>query len=306
MAFAAGALKNTVLSFYSQKLSALLAAKNIKAVISTQALSAMLIAKCPALKNTPLFVVLTDFLAHSYWPSENVAGYFVPSKISAQSLIKNGADPSKIFAAGIPVRKEFLTPRDTRSERRALGLSPQLFTILITGGSRGMGEIFSAIEALAPFFGRLQIMAMCGENKVLSRRLSRIQTRKKYLKIIDYTDSPSAYYAAADLVVAKPGGVTVAETLSLGKPLIIFSPLPGQEELNASFLIKNRLAELAKDGRQLQTLVKRRLDVRSQAKDGPDAGQRPSEPRIKELSSFAKPCAARDIVAAILEKIIKN
>ena len=306
VAFAAGALKNTVLSFYSQKLSALLAAKNIKAVISTQALSAMLIAKCPALKNTPLFAVLTDFRAHSYWPSENVAGYFVPSKISAQSLIKNGADPSKIFAAGIPVRKEFLTPRDTRSERRALGLSPQLFTILITGGSRGMGEIFSAIEALAPFFGRLQIMAMCGENKVLSRRLSRIQTRKKYLKIIDYTDSPSAYYAAADLVVAKPGGVTVAETLSLGKPLIIFSPLPGQEELNASFLIKNRLAELAKDGRQLQTLVKRRLDVRSQAKDGPDAGQRPSEPRIKELSSFAKPCAARDIVAAILEKIIKN
>ena len=306
VAFASGALKNTVLSFYSRKLSALLAARNIKAVISTQALSAMLISKCPALNNIPLFAVLTDFRAHSYWPSENVAGYFVPSKMSAQSLIKNGADPAKIFVTGIPVRKEFMSPHDTMAERKALGLAPHLFTILITGGSRGMGEIFSAIEALAPFLGRLQIMVLCGENKALLRRLSRIQARKKHLKIIDYTDTPSAHYAAADLVVAKPGGVTVAETLSLGKPLIIFSPLPGQEEFNASFLIKNRMAELAKDGRQLQALVKRRLALRNQTKDLLDVSRRMDERQAGILSSLAGSSAARDIVAAILEKIIKN
>ena len=292
VAFAAGALKNTVLSFYSRELSALLAAKNIKAVISTQALSAMLIARCPALKSTPLFTVLTDFRAHSYWPAENVAGYFVPTRHSAQNLVKNGADPARIFVTGIPVRKEFLTPRDAREERKGLGLSPDLFTILLTGGSRGMGEIFSAIEALAPFLGRLQLMALCGENKSLSRRLARLHAHKKHLKIVDYTDAPSAYYAAADLVVAKPGGVTVAETLALGKPLIIFSPLPGQEEFNSSFLVKNRLAEQARDGAQLQALVKRRLELRGQGKDGPDAGRR-APGREAGLFSAARPCAAR-------------
>ena len=297
VAFASGAIKDTVLSFYSQKLSALLTAKNIKAAVSTQALSAMLIAKSPALKTTPLFSVLTDFNAHAYWPSENVAGYFVPSKTSAQGLLKNGADPAKIFMTGIPVRKEFLAPYDKQTERKNIGLAPNLFTVLITGGSRGMGEIFSAVEALEPFFGRLQVMAMCGEDKALARRLARSAIRKKrHLKILEYTEAPSACYGAADLVVAKPGGVTVAETLSLGKPLIIFSPLPGQEELNSAFLLKNRLADLAKDGRQLQTLVRRHLD----------ASQRSAEHHTRSPSAFSNPYAARDIVAIILEKIIKN
>ena len=305
VAFAAGALKKTVLSYYSRELSALLAAKNIKAVISTQALSAMLMAHCPASRTTPLFAVLTDFRAHSYWPSENVESYFVPSKHSAQNLVRNGADPARIFVTGIPVRKEFLTPRDTLAERKALGLSPHLFTVLITGGSRGMGEIFPAIDALAPFLGKLQLMVLCGDNKALARRLTRQYACKKHLKIIAYTDAPSAHYAASDLVVAKPGGVTVAETLAVGKPLIIFSPLPGQEEFNSAFLVKNRLAELAEDGAQLQGLVKRRLELRNRGKDAAEAAPRAAG-RQAEMFSASTPCAARDIVARILEKVIKN
>ena len=290
--FASGVFKSNIFPLYHQKLSALLKEKNIGAVISTQAFSAVLTANNPALKNTPLFAVLTDFRAHSHWPAKNFEAYFVPSKAAATSLEKNGADPSKIFLSGIPVRKEFLIPRDARREREALGLSPGLFTALLTGGSHGMGEIFSAIEAIEPFFGKLQAIVMCGENKSLARKLARKTAGCRHIKILDYTASPSVLYAAADLVIAKPGGVTVAETLSLEKPLIIFSPLPGQEELNTSFLLKHNAAELAKTSLQLRAMVKRRLE---------------SVRRCEKTSSpLSKPYAARDIVATIVEKIIAN
>ncbi|MEX1406849.1 hypothetical protein AB1398_05455, partial [Hydrogenibacillus schlegelii] len=42
---------------------------------------------------------------------------------------------------------------------------------------------------------------------------------------------------AADGLVTKPGGLTVAEALTVGVPLFLFDPLPGPEEENARFLL---------------------------------------------------------------------
>ena len=53
--------------------------------------------------------------------------------------------------------------------------------------------------------------------------------------------------AAADLVVTKPGGLTISECLALGKPMLLVSPIPGQEEHNAGFLMEEGAAWLAYD-----------------------------------------------------------
>jgi len=52
--------------------------------------------------------------------------------------------------------------------------------------------------------------------------------------------------AISDLMITKPGGVTTSEALAMGLPLLIYHPLPGQEEDNAEFLWKSGLAFLAK------------------------------------------------------------
>ena len=75
---------------------------------------------------------------------------------------------------------------------------------------------------------------------------------------------------------------------------------PG-EEAEAATLV----AELAEDGAQLQGLVKRRLELRNRGKDAAEAAPRAAG-RQAEMFSAATPCAARDIVARILEKVIKN
>jgi processive 1,2-diacylglycerol beta-glucosyltransferase len=44
---------------------------------------------------------------------------------------------------------------------------------------------------------------------------------------------------AANLVVSKPGGLTTAEALACGVPLIVVNPIPGQESRNADYLLEN-------------------------------------------------------------------
>jgi processive 1,2-diacylglycerol beta-glucosyltransferase len=62
------------------------------------------------------------------------------------------------------------------------------------------------------------------------------------VKVLGYTRRIHELMAAADLVVSKPGGLTAAETLAVGVPLIIVDPVPGQEERNSDYLLENGAA----------------------------------------------------------------
>lgn len=311
VARAASGIKTAVFPYYSRKLIEVLRKKNLQAVVSTHALAAMLLAKrdhafAGALpkpgaqaggrvpRAVPLFAVLTDFYAHSYWPSKGVDLYFSPGLSAETGLKANGVDPARVITTGIPVRKEFLPRGDSRQKRKDLGLQPDLFTVLMAGGSKGLGDILLSAETLKKFLGRLQLIVMCGENKKLCGSLEKKLGGHRHVKIMSgFVEEPADLYRAADLVIGKAGGVTIAEALALNKPMLLFSPLPGQEEHNARFLIKNRLAEFARDPRQLEHLVRRCLQH-----PGSLAALR------NRMAAAARPCAARDIASGIMERLL--
>jgi processive 1,2-diacylglycerol beta-glucosyltransferase len=62
-------------------------------------------------------------------------------------------------------------------------------------------------------------------------------------------------YAASDLVITKPGGLTTSECLAMGLPMIVISPIPGQEKRNANFLLENGAALKACDSGALNYRV---------------------------------------------------
>ena len=51
----------------------------------------------------------------------------------------------------------------------------------------------------------------------------------------------------AALIVTKPGGLTTAEALAVGLPMIVINPIPGQESNNAQFLSCHAAALQATD-----------------------------------------------------------
>ncbi len=107
---------------------------------------------------------------------------------------------------------------------------------------------------------------------------------------------------AADLLVSKPGGLTSAEALAKGLPVIIISPLPGQEERNASFLIRHAVAERCDSIAQLPAQVSsflshpyklKKFSAQAAGLAHPYASQDIAQYLLQFLSLFPAPAAVK-------------
>ena len=65
--------------------------------------------------------------------------------------------------------------------------------------------------------------------------------------------------AAADLLVTKAGGMTLAEALAAELPLLLYGSLPGQERRNERFASRAGIALAARSPRDLARLLERAL-----------------------------------------------
>lgn len=64
----------------------------------------------------------------------------------------------------------------------------------------------------------------------------------KPTKLLYFVDNINEYMYIADLIVTKPGGLTVSEAIASTLPMAIFSAYPGQEEDNAIYLESSNMA----------------------------------------------------------------
>ena len=68
-----------------------------------------------------------------------------------------------------------------------------------------------------------------------------------------YVDNVHELMSISDLIITKPGGLTAAEALSKGLPMLIYRPIPGQEEANTRQLLQLGAAVQADTLCQLET-----------------------------------------------------
>jgi len=263
------------------------------AVISTQAFPCGMAADFKRIKgaNFPLVAVLTDFVPHSYWIYDTVDYYIAPSEEVKQRLMEKGISHESIKPFGIPFDLKFNSNLNKCEIRKKLNLGENLFTILVMGGGQGLGPIKEVISVLDNFKFNLQVIVVCGmNNRVYSWVKKRLKYYKKTILLFGYAQNIEELMSAADVLITKPGGITCAEALSKGLPMLIISPIPGQEANNTSYLINRGAALAVKTPKDL-------IDIVGNLYNQPD--------RLKELSEaslrIAKPHAARDIAQLILD-----
>jgi len=88
-----------------------------------------------------------------------------------------------------------------------------------------------------------QIIILTGNNKILYNKIKeQIKFSNKQTKLIKFTDEVHRYMNLADVLITKPGGLTVSEALAANLPLITFDAIPGQEEANAKFLLNHGMS----------------------------------------------------------------
>jgi 1,2-diacylglycerol 3-beta-galactosyltransferase len=149
-------------------------------------------------------------------------------------------------AAGLPVTREFWggPVRDDERAilRRSLGLREEAFLVLVTGGGEGSGRIAARAGAILRSFADVDVVAVCGRNQRVKRRLDRLAASPGCagrLTVTGFTRHMADWLRACDLVVTKAGPGTIAEATCCGAPLLLTSHLPGQETGNTEIVTRS-------------------------------------------------------------------
>ncbi|MFM1848574.1 MAG: hypothetical protein RL417_2048 [Pseudomonadota bacterium] len=190
-----------------------------------------------------LLQVVTDFDAHAYWAVKRADLICVAAEPARDRLVSLGIDPSKVVISGIPLDARFSNLPTLYEARETLGLRHDIPVVLVTLGGFGAAPYEDLFEGLAKSKLPSQFVIVCGRNESAKKRLERRvkelpPERSERFLIEGFTREMPTFMAAANLIVGKPGGLTVSEALAAGKPLILINPIPGQEERNADYLLE--------------------------------------------------------------------
>jgi len=183
-------------------------------------------------------LVVTDFDVHAFWVQPHVDLTFVATEELRAILAGRGVAEDRIVVAGIPIVPAFSEALDREILRKHLGLSDVTPAILVMGGGAGVGSMEDVV-ASALAVGPAQVLAIAGRNALLEKKLRRLGVPKgSSLSVFGFVANMHELMAVADLAVTKSGGLTTAECLASGLPMVIRDPIPGQEERNCDFVLE--------------------------------------------------------------------
>ena len=180
-----------------------------------------------------------------------------------------------LYGWGIPVRGRFTEKQElatVRGEARSrFGWSEDAFVCLLAGGGGGMLPMEEIVGSLQnEKFKDIYVVAVTGHNDGLRKKLEAMQkgfSKREAddsisrLTVLGFTDEMPQLMQAADVVITKAGGVSLAECLECGANILIYHPLPGQEQRNTAFLQQEYGAAAVTDLRQLDEYLGRELRV---------------------------------------------
>lgn len=183
--------------------------------------------------------VVTDYAVHALWIFPNVPAYYVATGEGKRHMVRCGCPAARIHVTGIPVAPEFMSVEPAPAARARLGLDPRLPAVLVLSGGCGVGPTAELIAAFKDDAPACQLLVVAGANAALKRRAeAAAASLRRPVKVFGFVNNMHDLMDAADLVISKPGGLTMAELMAKGKPLLAVDPIPGQEQRNAEYLLE--------------------------------------------------------------------
>ncbi len=198
----------------------------------------------------PLITVVTDPVSlHRTWVCPEADKIIVATDEAKRQCIEYGADANKVEKIGLPIDPKFIKlSKDKTILREMMGLDKNLFTVLIMGGGEGGGNIKKIVETISKEKLDIQLVVISGRNERLRKSLEKMKSDFPFpAKIYGFTDEVPDIMSASDLVITKAGPGSIAEALAKKLPIIITSWLPGQEEGNVEYVVKNKVGLVCKD-----------------------------------------------------------
>ena len=190
--------------------------------------------KCSGKCSIPLITCITDVSSHCEWLHPQTDFYLVAALHLREDLIRKGVESWRIVVSGIPVRQAFQKKgRHVESNREK--------KLLMMGGGLGFlpkaGSFYDELNRL----NGVKTTVITGKNRKLYKSLV---GKFENIEVLAYVHDIPAYMKNADLLLSKPGGITVFEAIAAELPLLIFPPFLQHEVENGEFIIENGMGEM--------------------------------------------------------------
>jgi len=239
-----------------------------------------------------LGVVITDFHFHAFWITRAFNWYFVAQEDDKIHMEALGLPADRIEVTGIPVEPEFGNPVDVQAVLERHGLQPGRPTILLVAGALGMSPATAVVRQLLQVDRDFQAIIVCGRNEEMQNEIVELlKDRPSDFRVLGYSKDMADFMSVATILLSKPGGMTTAEAVACGLPMMILDPIGGQEERNADVLLEAGAAVKCTE----VTLVAHKL---RRLLDDPD--------RLRQMAQNARklgrPNAASEIARIVLEQ----
>jgi len=196
--------KDSLLAKFVERLNGIFSKKLIKLIdklkpeyiVSTHPFATEMVSnlKSKNIVNAPLICTITDYAPHHLWIDDNVDAYLVACEEMVEEMTSRGVEIEKIYPYGIPVDPIFTKRINKSAVLKAMGLKENKPVLLLMCGSFGVNNILEIYNDLMKSNADFQIVAVCGSNEKLYKKLLREsgENRNKEIKILGFSDD--TYY----------------------------------------------------------------------------------------------------------------
>lgn len=211
-------------------------------------------------------IAFSDYHLHKFWLYDEADAYLVNTEEQKQQMIELGIKPEIISVCGITLKPQQVIDKVTLRDKLNVPLEDKL--VIFGSGSLGIGFDFSLLASFLQQLTEhhnLTVLVLCGKNIQLKQNLD----KKNIPNVVPlgFYDNPSELYQAGDLLITKPGGLTIAESLQAGIKILITHTLPGQEEPNYKYLVERSLVHPKPEPLTASTLVNTAIEMLSSGEE---------------------------------------
>ncbi len=251
-------LRKFIASFKSKHVLQILRQYQPAIVISTSVNVSAIMAylKSKGLYRGKLVIVFSDYHLQRFW-LHHEADLFVcniPQQIPELKHRGYGEVPTAL--TGTLIAQKFFKVIDRDEARDQLGLLKSMPLVLIGGAGKTRSVMREVFRQLIRSPKSFQVAVLCGKNRELQTELAQLSAPDRHpVKILGFIENMDVWMAAANVLVYKTGGPSMAEAVVKKLPIVFVDIRPGHELHNLNYLVAHGIGQYGRTPREAQYLV---------------------------------------------------
>ncbi|PKL75506.1 MAG: hypothetical protein CVV27_15000 [Candidatus Melainabacteria bacterium HGW-Melainabacteria-1] len=213
----------------------------------------------------PLYSVITDLISMRHnWIMPEQAFSFLPTDQAQAYFEQQGIPPEKMQVTGLPVHPRFYQPAaNLAALKQKYGLDPERFTLMLLMGANGSQSIYQYCKLIDHLGLPIQLIACCGKSTLLKAQLELYaQSSNTPIHVFGFCREIDELMQVSDLLLTKPGSVSIAESIAQNLPLLIDASnyIMWQERGNDSYIEQHQIGMAFRSRQGLKAILSHLLD----------------------------------------------